>query len=557
MFAFRQAKGSLRNQINLVHSGANRFSIDRRSFRVDQVVWNNGESNRTVGSETPSEREDTNSSDTHQFGNGDNHEQNGVRFEQVESESKIEPDETQNANGTAEKVATRYLDTFLSDESAFERDEGVTRMSRPDQINRRAEAELNQGWGDLSVTETRGNEKRRLENTLKRNMSEKRKRGANPYDGPLTKPEKQAFGGIFDGIFRSDHDSNGNENSSFGTFRTSTDRQRMENFHRKNIYKKQGLEGLPLVEGAGRMSDFKTEVKARSPSRADRVGLVRELFAEGEKNESQILQGFDKAKTEINACQSPFAIWQWAQENVWGQTRRNASIQAGITSNSDEEESYAAEQTATDARSALKDSIFTSSEPRFGITSPFYAPVLRQLMIELRQRFRSPHSALNILHVTKSAGSESVVLGCTPALYAEAIRTSWQAFGDLADIVRLVEDAKLTGALSSGRKQRSFLKRPSDQERSPDEWMDNLHDDSIIRSLLSNIQKEAQDTTWNALAKINELQRSQGIYQSSESDWQGNMENIPLSLQERFSTLSKLRQYLAPAHRKQKERSLR
>ena len=125
MFAFRQAKGSLRNQINLVHSGANRFSIDRRSFRVDQVVWNNGESSRTVGSEIPSEREDTNSSDTHQFGNGDNHEQNGVRFEQVESESKIEPDETQNANGTAEKVATRYLDTFLSDESAFERDDRI------------------------------------------------------------------------------------------------------------------------------------------------------------------------------------------------------------------------------------------------------------------------------------------------------------------------------------------------------------------------------------------------------------------------------------------------
>lgn len=171
-------------------------------------------------------------------------------------------------------------------------------------------------------------------------------------------------------------------------------------------------------------------------------------------------------------------------------------------------------------------------------------------MIELRNRFHSPQSALNILRVTKNAGTESVVLGCTPALYAEAIKTSWFAFGDLADVIRLVEEAKATGALSTTRK--GPHRRQRGTKGSTEEMLDNLHNDSIIRSLLDKIHTDAHKLTWKALAKIYAHQRSQGIAKGSLSEWQENVD-MPLLLQERFTLLSKLEDMVAYGNYKQKK----
>lgn len=451
-----------------------------------------------------------------------------------------------------ETTATSYLDSFLNTENAFYRDEDAGRPSRSKSIKSSPEDELNQGWGDAPPAPApRGSEKRLTERALQRAISEKRRREAQPHNGPMTHPEKLLFANIFERMQESDQPFNdseeegsGKQNSNFGDFRTNTNEQRIKNFQRRNIPQTQELQRLLLKRNGG-MSNFNTRVRAHSPSKVDKVGLVKELMAGSDLSETEILDGLDKAKTEINACQSPFAIWEWARANVWGQSRRGIDEKGEVNAKTDEE-------TASDPRSILRASILPSSEPKFGVHTPFYAPVLRQLVIELRKRFHSPQSALNILRVIKNAGTESVVLGCTPALYAEAIKTSWFAFGDLADVLRLVEEAKATGALSYSAPKRAFTQQ-STTEESSEEMLDSLHNDSVIRSLLSNIHSDAYKATWLALAKINALQRSIGTSKGPKSEWQDNMD-LPLLLQERFSLLARLEETVAYGPRRQTKR---
>jgi len=133
----------------------------------------------------------------------------------------------------------------------------------------------------------------------------------------------------------------------------------------------------------------------------------------------------DEVKEALNSCGTVQKAWSWAIENIWGV-------------------------------SAVPDSASTSgpstpgpaAPPPYGIRTALYAPAIHYLFLHFRDSLRSPHAALQVLDVTSALSPESLVLGSTPALYADVVKLHWSLRRDLAGVKNTVHLARRIGLLS-------------------------------------------------------------------------------------------------------------
>lgn len=177
----------------------------------------------------------------------------------------------------------------------------------------------------------------------------------------------------------------------------------------------------------------------------------------------------DEAKQAMDMCMDEAELWAWAAKDIWGyddvafkqqqqQQQREEQVQKhkqdqqrqeGEQRREKQQQSETPEPEAVDPADQIAASEITTPTPtaRFGIDTPFYAPVLHRLLIHFRDRLKAPASALCVPRITRALGPRSLVLGCTPELYTEAIRTQWFDLRDLRGCLETLKEAKETGIL--------------------------------------------------------------------------------------------------------------
>lgn len=294
-----------------------------------------------------------------------------------------------------------------------------------------ASLELNREWGDD------------LERPRSNRRPSKSQRG---FAGGTMMPREKE---IFHEIFRSIIDTNqpmGQTPPVDNVFGSSSGNVKEEQL--RSLYQKT-LDAREKQRGSSR----------RRAQQSSRKNLFH--FLEGPATDAispqELEEGIDRAREQLAECQSVHEIWEWARKNVWPSSK---------------------EQTAAP----------------FGIKTPFYAPALHLLHQQLRERFKAPHAALAVLQIAKSLGPESLVLGCTPYLYDEAIRTYWTILHDLQGTHDLVCEAKdtgiLTGAYSRTVEQASRFVRKKDDDND-----DSQRVEERIANYLQDVVAEVRSET--------------------------------------------------------------
>jgi hypothetical protein len=311
-----------------------------------------------------------------------------------------------------------------------------------------------------------------------------KRRPKDNYRGLMTPKETKTFSLVFDSIFGADGQSERKvEEVDDGLFGST-----LEYGHNENLsdYRERTMRNWDDQKK-------KKEFKKRSTAALLSEGIVVESI-----NQEELERMIDQAREEIVACQSVADTWQWAAKNVWDSDheeqlendmfRLAAAEEAQEQGNSQEEgnvvgeekdDSIAAEE--EEAPDSLR-SVQEVKGARFGIKTPYYAPVLNILLGQLRERFKSPQSALSILRVTKNLGPDSFVLGCTPQLYAQALRTRWQILRDLQGARDTLQEARDTGILGV----RSLLteawdNRASSRRSGPE------NEEDVVRGIVNNV----------------------------------------------------------------------
>ncbi|CEH14357.1 hypothetical protein CBOM_02210 [Ceraceosorus bombacis] len=198
----------------------------------------------------------------------------------------------------------------------------------------------------------------------------------------------------------------------------------------------------------------------------------------------QLRQGVDDAQAAIDACCSAVEVWQWAQTNVFGVPNPahppSGAQQASSSSSSSDTSSAltrakdaeaaenAQETTRPDDPFATTPSVSNSPAslptPLYGLSTPFYGPVLVRLVTTLRERYHAPGIALAVLSAMRLSGPASIALGSTPELYAEALSTRWDVLGDLAGAHDVVLSARNVGVLSRSAAAAAAAADPSQQQ---------------------------------------------------------------------------------------------
>ncbi|UZJ51236.1 hypothetical protein CBS101457_000556 [Exobasidium rhododendri] len=324
--------------------------------------------------------------------------------------------------------------------------------------------------------------------TLGEDHREQRKAG---WSGTMTPNELRTFEDVFNAIFNEDGATSGLEETLiddglFGSTLENASNEGLASFREKTMKK------------------LKPYKKRAEQKRRGLASLLTEGIATEDVNEGEVEANIDRAREEIVACQTVAETWQWAAKNVWGEDRE---LQLEAIAKREEEEleqeviremeaqensdidtlatpqipaeSLSSQKKSDDSiedlkRSAKESDVTESSQdlsfgqheqsqhsqtsmakleeiagPRFGLSTIYYAPVLSILMSQLRERFKSPQSALSILRIAKDLGPNSFVLGCTPRLYAQALQTRWMVLRDLQGARDTMQEAKATGILGN------------------------------------------------------------------------------------------------------------
>lgn len=186
--------------------------------------------------------------------------------------------------------------------------------------------------------------------------------------------------------------------------------------------------------------------------------------------QAQLDAGIDQAREDLAMCENEQDVWTWARREVWGL---------------DQSEGHA---------------------PKFGRTTPFYAPVVHMLFLTLRDRYRSPQAALAVPRVTRSLGIESYVLGCTAPLYVEVLKTCWDWLGDLTACRDAVRAARETGVLADPKSRRRELRGTK---------LSAPAEDEAIRETVDRIKSEVRANTLAAIAARSEEYSTAFLYKDN------------------------------------------
>lgn len=180
----------------------------------------------------------------------------------------------------------------------------------------------------------------------------------------------------------------------------------------------------------------------------------REVLRESTTVSAQQMEAVMKqVSAELLACPSEVAVWSWAEANVFP---------------------------PTPAPGAEDD--VPSSRRTYGMNTPYYQPVLVELVITLRDYFRSPHMAVALYERMKNVSLASYVLGCSGMLVKEMLQVFWGSFHDYDRVAQIVTEAQAAGVISY-RNKRS--KRASPDEEPLHQLINRINDEvsSEIRTL--------------------------------------------------------------------------
>ncbi|PWN39137.1 hypothetical protein IE81DRAFT_326827 [Ceraceosorus guamensis] len=227
----------------------------------------------------------------------------------------------------------------------------------------------------------------------------------------------------------------------------------------------------------------------------------------------QLRQGVDDAQAAIDACCSAVEVWQWAQTNVFGvpnpahppssgaQQASSSDASPALTRAKDAE-AAAAENAQETAR---PDDLFATTPsdsnspaslptPLYGLSTPFYGPVLVRLVTTLRERYHAPGIALAVLSAMRLSGPASIALGSTPELYAEALSTRWDVLGDLAGAYDVVLSARNVGVLSRSATAAAAAGTSQQQYRRPSSppLVVGQDQEKRLRGMIERITDEAR-----------------------------------------------------------------
>lgn len=266
----------------------------------------------------------------------------------------------------------------------------------------------------------------------------------------MTPAEKGIFDSIFNTLAESRGSASGTSRGSSARLMSLDDAQRGDGIH--------GAFGPDVDVQSLRLSGFaaRNRVRGKQMTRdrhGSRAAQLREDLA-GKISPEDLEAGVDRAKEEMAMCESEPELWDWARREVWGLSSSDAKKKSQASETGASGSSTGAESVDSTAESALESSkALVPEEPKYGVATPFYAPVLHALHVELRDTFRAPLAALAVPRITRGAGLRSFVLGCTSALYAECIRTRWECLGDVhgaAQALREARDAGFVGLSAAG-----------------------------------------------------------------------------------------------------------
>ncbi len=147
--------------------------------------------------------------------------------------------------------------------------------------------------------------------------------------------------------------------------------------------------------------------------------------------------GRSRANEEMDMCSTEPELWAWAEENIWKGSQSLVDPEpSSSTAPSPEGGEEAADLMA----------------PPYGIKTPYYATVLVDLLIVMRDTFLNPSAALAVYERTKALGVAPFVIGCSAYMYREVIRTRWLCLHDLKGVLDAVQEARRVGVLSARKR---------------------------------------------------------------------------------------------------------
>lgn len=356
------------------------------------------------------------------------------------------------------------FDTLLSRPDAFERNDEPTASTRKSQaprgqgqnlrIPRSVLKRFDDGYTDLAQDFSsqlnkdwdgkHGSEGRQEKSASGRPYISRRRQD---YMGTMTPKEKELFSKVFNSLAEFDKDKKSLpvDDGQFASSLLSDKTDSLLDFRLRNV------------------KDWDPR-RTRKPLKPRRFpALLTEGVTAESVSSQELEEKIDLAREEVTACQTVADVWMWASKHVWRERGEEAEAESPTRVNDQTEGGQGKER---------------GEDVRFGMSTPFYAPVLHLLLVTLRERFKSPQSALSVLRVARNLGPDSFVLGCTPQLYAEALRTRWTVLQDLQGAMDTLQEAKDTGILGSGfsRPAAAFTARFAGEQGAPDNEADTIRD---------------------------------------------------------------------------------
>ncbi|SJX63302.1 uncharacterized protein SRS1_14123 [Sporisorium reilianum f. sp. reilianum] len=171
------------------------------------------------------------------------------------------------------------------------------------------------------------------------------------------------------------------------------------------------------------------DARAQRAKRFVREGLAAQI------DPLQLEAGIDEAREQIAMCDNLAELLDWTKREVWGIVAPKMQP--------DQLEDMLSETSLSPPTAE------PAAAPKYGKDTPYYASVLHLVFIAVRDRYRSPQTALAIARTTRSLGIESYVLGVTASLYNEVLKTQWDWLGDLPGVVGTLRQARETGILAA------------------------------------------------------------------------------------------------------------
>lgn len=228
---------------------------------------------------------------------------------------------------------------------------------------------------------------------------------------------------------------------------------RFQNFARRN----------KLVGGL-RASDLSMQPYRKKRTLGTGLGQLPSLGPQGEGptpvSREDLEVAVDKAMQGMLLCERETDLWEWASKEIWGFDE--AKFRRRLQRLKHQEQVAAKRammKAASQGGSGLPEldpdgathasegatAVVSLEQAPYGPTTPYYAAVIHRLFMQFRDRFQAPNSALTVLHVVRSLGPNSFVLGGTPELYSIAIRTRWEWLKDLHGAFEVFREARNAG----------------------------------------------------------------------------------------------------------------